>query len=628
MASIDRADTGSPESSSKDGPAIGDSRNADALADNSMQPPVTDSDPAQSVKSPPSPSLTAEVSAASSHQSPPPGNSSSNAAFPNPPPKKFSAVNINKKFLQKTSTTSPAPSAVASHISTAKSGSPAPRPVVQPAGLHSRLVTAKLTFTPQLSATTGSSWSRPSSAAPSATSTTPTPSNAQQPQSSAPVPPQLPHVGKVIQPQPRSTASSTALLTKKDGVPAKPAWRNSKSTPGVPFTDNAIDFPTAAEVAQGRNAKPDGTKSDELLQSGGAGPHEADAFRGLHLDPNAHHWDEMEEDDDNFLDNVIEFGDGRQYKVIPTEPEQPSSSHVTQKEDTSEVADRTSSETGAQEDRFADDFDRSWPRSKLSPTVQSRDYSNRSSRQASNSPVSSQPSHSPLEGPRVLFNERSNRLEPYDSVYPPGRLSGPHGVSKRDSRLEPPSRDAVANGSAVHLLPKPAESNRIPRPVHGSRDLPSSGLGASPTPASHYGQNRPRGRDSVLSPGPGIDGTRSANELRPRRPSKSPLQTSPSLPLDTQENQGLTDRAVSATAPSEVLPPRVAEFDVETVHKTAMHISAEKARERWQREEEEREKEKERARRKAAELELRMNVAEANKEAQVNHYLTKRTSAD
>ncbi|KAI6159622.1 hypothetical protein EDD17DRAFT_898939 [Pisolithus thermaeus] len=616
MASIDRADTGSPESTSKDGPVMGDSRDTDAAVDSSVQPPVTHSDTAQSVKGPPSPPLTADASPAPSHQSPPPGNSSSNTAFPNLPPKKFSAVNINKKFLQKTSATSSAPSTASSHISTAKSGSPTPRPAVQPSGSHSRLVTAKLTSTPQLSAATGSSWSRPSSATPSATSTTPAPSNAQQPQSSVPVPPasQLAHVGKVIQPQPRSTAPSTSLLTKKDGLPAKPAWRNSKPTSGVAFTDNATDFPTAAEVAQGRTARPDDNKSDELLQSKGAGPHEADAFRGLHLDPNAHHWDE-EEDDDNFLDNVIEFGDGRQYNVIPTEPERPPNSHNTQMEDTSsEVIDRSLSETGAQEDRLADDFDRSWPRSKLSPTTQPKDYPSRASRQASDSPVSSQPSHSPMEGPRVLFNERSNRLEPYDSVYPPGRLSGSHGVSKRDSRLEPPGRDAAPNGPSVHLLQKSAESNRIPRPVHGSRDLPLSGVGGSPAIASHYGQSRPR--ETISPPGPGIDGIRSASESRPRRPSNSPLQPLPSLPVDTQESKGSTDGVAFTTTPSEVYPPKAVEIDVEIVHKTAMHISAEKARQRWQREEEEREKEKERARRKAAELELRMNVAEANKELQ------------
>ena len=61
-----------------------------------------------------------------------------------------------------------------------------------------------------------------------------------------------------------------------------------------------------------------------------------DAFRGVHLDPNASHWDEvrlgrlargtgaivhllrllqMGDDNDDFLDTTIEFGDGTQYKI-------------------------------------------------------------------------------------------------------------------------------------------------------------------------------------------------------------------------------------------------------------------------------------------------------------------------
>lgn len=50
-------------------------------------------------------------------------------------------------------------------------------------------------------------------------------------------------------------------------------------------------------------------------------------------------------------------------------------------------------------------------------------------------------------------------------------------------------------------------------------------------------------------------------------------------------------------------------MDVEKVHKTAMHLSAERAKQRRQQEEEEREKEKERAKLKAAELEEKLKAA-------------------
>ncbi len=73
----------------------------------------------------------------------------------------------------------------------------------------------------------------------------------------------------------------------------------------------------------------------------------------------------MVEDDDNYWDNVIEFGDGRQYKVEVLEQtsrsreQSPSGSvksfHSTRLESTTEVP-------VSKEERFADDFDRSWPR--------------------------------------------------------------------------------------------------------------------------------------------------------------------------------------------------------------------------------------------------------------------------
>ena len=67
---------------------------------------------------------------------------------------------------------------------------------------------------------------------------------------------QLPHVGKVIQPQPRGVIQtpSTSKSESANGS-SKPAWRNVKqggSTTGVgPPSGVQSEFPTAAEVAQG-----------------------------------------------------------------------------------------------------------------------------------------------------------------------------------------------------------------------------------------------------------------------------------------------------------------------------------------------------------------------------------------
>ena len=365
----------------------------------------------------------------------------------------------------------------------------------------------------------------------------------------------------------------------------------------------------------------------------------------------------MEEDDDNFLDNVIEFGDGRQYTVAPTEPEQaPSDQPVAQTggDTSAEITDHTSSPAVAKEDRFADDFDRSWPRSKFSPTVIQRDFPSRSSRQASTSPASSQPSHSPLEGPRVLFNERSNRLEPYNSVYPPARFSGPHGIPKRDGRTEF-NRDPPPHSLAhpVQFLQKSAESNTSTRsPYNHSRDFPSSGryadreLGHPSVSVSHYGQNRTLGRDGIVPPVPGPNSTRLADDVRRRRASSSAhsgsqvdntLVLHPSHPPDGLPHRYAQPQESPSHAPSSTLPDlptsdgsidpaktgvassEVSHISTVDAYKVTMHVTAERARQRRQLEEEEREKEKERARRKAAELEERMKAAEAStKQTQVS----------
>ncbi len=180
---------------------------------------------------------------------------------------------------------------------------------------HSRLVTAKLTTDIQRSSTTGPGWSRPSSASSSAA---PTPSatiigpKALPTPSSSSAAPQLPVAGKVIQPQPRG-AVEAAPLSRKDSA-GKTAWGATKPASVVQLTPDGAseEFPTAAEAAQGRSfgtvptvviaidftytakhvEKKTPAATDEKKQPQ-ATDEEADAFRGRHLDPNVHHWDDV-----------------------------------------------------------------------------------------------------------------------------------------------------------------------------------------------------------------------------------------------------------------------------------------------------------------------------------------------
>lgn len=251
---------------------------------------------------------------------PPTSNTSPGPTPSTVQPKKFSSVNINKKFLEKNSGSTPSTSQSSS--TTVKSGTAnrvsdlslnltlvlfhAAKPVLQPAVSLSRLVTTKLTAVLPTSTLTGPGWSRPTSVTPVASTSNSPPGGT--PSGSVSSAPQLPHVGKVIQPQPRGSS-----VGKKDGVaPNQPVWGRVKGSGNSLNTDVQNDFPTAAEVAQGmcfvskyrhlhivcntvRSARM--VEKQEAAQSAAAQRQaqraEADAFRGVHLDPNAHHWDEV-----------------------------------------------------------------------------------------------------------------------------------------------------------------------------------------------------------------------------------------------------------------------------------------------------------------------------------------------
>ncbi|KAH7924004.1 hypothetical protein BV22DRAFT_544887 [Leucogyrophana mollusca] len=573
MANIDKTDTGLSDLNPSNGPAIAQALNLSAedpainLAD---KPPVGNSDTVCSDQSPLSPnSISPANSAAPSRPSPASGISSPFTPLSVPHPKKFSAVNINKKFLEKNSSAGSTP--VSSNLVTVKSGSPAPRPATQPSNSHSRLVTAKLTAAPPLSTTTGPGWSRPSSATPPVSSTPSTssnvpPSHPPPPLAPAPAAPQLPHAGKVIQPQPRAAAATSATTARKNG-PSRPAWGNANASASTSLAENAVpsEFPTAAEVAHGtlpsRKVKVvDAAKAEGGPPSKQVTLEEADAFRGVHLNPNAHHWDEMEEDDDNFLDGVIEFGDGRQYKISPADipPQQPPSPSAGGASLGAGDTSLTSDGPVSKEERFADDFDRSWPRSKTSPSIPHREFPPRTTRQPSSSPASSHPSHSPSESSRVLFNERSNRLEPYSSSHPPPRHAfpaGPHPPARRGSHFDT-SLSPVDSRSGRDIPPQsPVHSVQLLQKPLGNSDGPPRGRGfgngyasgpfpkqrdSMPPPSLSMppGQAFGRGRDPHIPP-IGRDRRDSASDGRSRRLSN---MGPPPLPGSLQERSKDTGR--------------------------------------------------------------------------------------
>jgi serine/arginine repetitive matrix protein 2 len=380
----------------------------------------------------------------------------------------------------------------------------------------------------------------------------------------------------------------------------------------------------------------------------------------------------MEEDNDDFLGGVIEFGDGRQYKIEANEdpPLQPSLSSKSQPGVIAPVS---------KEERFVDDFDRSWPKSRSSPASSSRDFtpaplSHGSGNSPQVSPVALQSAHSPQDSSRVLFNERSNRLEPYSHSHRPGQGQYPlidlrnrdFGVPTNVQVLqksggEYESRARRYSGSGSGSGPSHPFSNDRPR----DRDHPSRRDGPSPQTRDgiplhpdYMGRGRDfnaeRGRRTSMAPPPipqhvirrsSQEGGRQLpphlaqslpdaplHQLSSRDSRLPPTEPEPAVSGSSQPHPSYSP-AVSTASASLVSPaataaialPHLTAPELDEARKDVMQSAAARAKQRRQQEEAEREAQKERARRKAAELEEKMK-AEAEKAKQKEPHDTPTTA--
>ena len=357
------------------------------------------------------------------------------AAAPSPqvagaPAKKFTSLNVNKRFLEKAGPTTSAASPAALKLGT--SVSPRPSHRLSSPSATSRLTSAKLSSVPKPQptgwATTkpatptakAASSSQPSAAgapapAPAPAADAPPPaaassadplpaealaqvskatqspkpanapasqvanSSAAAPTSGAAASPRLVSMGR-DSPRPgsaglesgsglgraspglRNAALGTSLRAASPANVSRAPWAGVKSSlspnPTPSTRGNTLsDFPTAAEAARAKQeqeekaaavAAREAARQQAALQA-------LDRFRGTSLG-SGKHWDEMEDEDD--LGEVVEFGDGTQYK-IPT---------------SNDDAGRGNGDDGppvSKEDRFKDvSHDRSWPqRNAARPTA-------------------------------------------------------------------------------------------------------------------------------------------------------------------------------------------------------------------------------------------------------------------
>jgi hypothetical protein len=324
----------------------------------------------------------------------------------------------------------------------------------------------------------------------------------------------------------------------------------------------------------------------------------------------------------------------------------------------------------SKEERFADDFDRSWPPSRQ----QAAKNLIEPAQQPLSPSASSQSVHSPQDSSRVLFNERSNRLEPYSS----SRFSGPSRdsyFSRRSDAATSPVEPKGGREGPVQLLQKPVSSHRddysddrgFRSPRVGDRGSfapsqessrfrdrdPSRRDFAGPphmSRAAMNGSDHVRSKDQFDRHGGPQDRSRrlsnvSSSHLSPVDPSREGRQLPPHLsgpqpspgmwraPSTSERSRRLSTTssvgAPHAQPPSHSpasshapLSPALGDsmavstpaVDIDEVRKAAMQSAAERARLRRQQEEEEREKQRERARQKAAELEAKLKVAEEGKD--------------
>ena len=223
-------------------------------------------------------------------------------------PKRFSALNINQRFLQKAiENTKSAPAAKT------PAAAPAPRMTTLPsrtapstAGAGAQLAQINQAMTAAAAATSegtadapedsrNGSWRSPRLV-------TAMPNRNQSPQSAMPA---------------DTKVRAAPGHAETQHAPGRTPWARVPNMSNMP-TVSSQDFPTAAEAAAAQREAEEKAAAAAAEESAKhhAASNEHDRFRGTELPQNIH-WDELEDEDG--MDDVIDFGDGQQYRVSEME---------------------------------------------------------------------------------------------------------------------------------------------------------------------------------------------------------------------------------------------------------------------------------------------------------------------
>ncbi|WWC73253.1 uncharacterized protein I206_107219 [Kwoniella pini CBS 10737] len=494
--------------------------------------------------------------------------------------KKFSSVNVNQKFLSKAG--SPAPTAGPTKISSVNGRQTAsPVPI---ASSSSRLLSTKLTTVPSAKSSVSSNPPTSASSSPWAKPVVPLPADSSSPRAPIPSAASTPTIHQPAPTRARVLGTTTApamgagLVSAM--VPPKPAWKAVSGESRKPGLGISRDFPTAKEVAEGKKAAQ--TAAQAQAAHNQAILQELNTFTTL--DPGAHRWDEEDEDDD-----VIDFGDG-----IGENPHYMNTS----------IHDAPESHPVSKSDRFAEDFDRSWPRRPL-PPVESNHLANLPQRPRPDGDTN-----------RVLFNANSNRLEaprppPAASIQPTRLMSRP---TDSNGRQQPPH---LANGRPLppHLAGGQTGDRSLPphmsQPPAEPRSQPGASAAAPPTRSAW---NVPRENDRHLPPHP-ADRQELSTQSSAFAQSRSPEKPTSHLPRRSFSQAAGPPHVASDSSSGQPITSPTVGIDAQTAE---MHTAAEKAKARRLAEEAEREAAAERARRKAKELEERLRGLASNVESKTS----------
>ncbi|GAA5990691.1 hypothetical protein JCM10908_003192 [Rhodotorula pacifica] len=579
------------------------------------------------------------------------------------PVKKFSSsLAVNKKFLEKAGEKAkPEVKPVATRLATP----PAPTPA---SSSHPRLLAGKLSTSGTLSLST----TAPSSASPTGWNKKPA-----SPSPAASAGGQAGPGGSGV-----SSMSASSILASGAGLQNRSGgavWGSATRVGGPPMGHGGLgrmanDFPTAAEAAHAKELRAKALleqiqareRAEQARAAHAAAKNarmleELDTFRGKHLDPNAAHWDE---DEDDFLDTTIEFADGTQYKIEQQAQADSAAASVVGDDELREpgpgelalrekpLAPGEVVVPHKREERFGDDYDRSWPRRPSAAGDSKTLFNERIGKlePATGSKRGGSAAPPPVE-PMAILRPRERR--PSADIPPHLASHGSEPKARRPSvtsprashtPLPPPPSSASARRPSMNE-PKPTAWGRRSSAVMGDRQLPphlATGTGAAgrEIPPHMLQQQQRQQQQQQHAAASTARGPLSPPSQRAPLPSQAQAFKSPPVrdhaslapppPAQTAPTVPPAQAPEPASAPAASAVPAEPMVSLEEMHSREMHAAAERAKKRREEEEQKRLEQIERAKRKAAELEEKMKAAEeakAKEKAEIEKAKAEKTKA-